>query len=152
MLNRFFPIVDTRFNYENIARQSCRMVPRWRLFTGSIARSANCRYLIYSEADFEIFRPAGATRCTHRGEIWQWGGGTGGPLRRAKFHPMGATTSVYSPKTEIFTHLKKMWNINAPQQRIPYAIFTKICRVCTPFQGALSVKIWLDFARGIIQL
>ena len=32
--------------------------------TGSIARSATRRYLIYSEADFEVFRPAGATRCT----------------------------------------------------------------------------------------
>ena len=30
----------------------------------SIARSATRRYLSYSEADFEIFRPAGATRCT----------------------------------------------------------------------------------------
>jgi len=32
--------------------------------TGSIARSATCWYLIYSEADFEVFRPAGATLCT----------------------------------------------------------------------------------------
>jgi len=40
------------------------------LVTGSIARSASRRYLIYSEADFEIFRPAGATRCTDGGEIW----------------------------------------------------------------------------------
>ena len=30
-----------------------------------------CRYLIYSEADFEVFRPTGATRCT---EIWHGGG------------------------------------------------------------------------------
>jgi len=34
------------------------------LVTGSIARSATSRYLSYSEADFEVFRPAGATRCT----------------------------------------------------------------------------------------
>ena len=60
--------------------------------------------------------------------------GTGGPLRRAKFHPMGATTSVYSPKTEIFTHLKKMWNINAPQQRMPYAIFTKFAEFVPHFR------------------
>ena len=33
------------------------------VITGSIARSATRRYLIYSEADFEVFRPAGATRC-----------------------------------------------------------------------------------------
>jgi len=30
--------------------------------TASIARSATRRYLIHSEADFEVFHPAGATR------------------------------------------------------------------------------------------
>jgi len=30
-------------------------------------------YLSYSEADFEIFRPAGATRGTDEGEIWHEG-------------------------------------------------------------------------------
>jgi len=35
-----------------------------KVITGSIAHSATSRYLIYSEADFEVFRPAGATRCT----------------------------------------------------------------------------------------
>ena len=39
------------------------------LITGSIARSASRWYLMYSEADFEVFRPAGATRCTDGGEI-----------------------------------------------------------------------------------
>jgi len=46
------------------------------LVTGSIARSATCRYLIYSEANFDVFRPAGVTRCTDWGEIWHmelWG-------------------------------------------------------------------------------
>ena len=32
-----------------------------------------CRYLVYSEADFEVFRPAGATRCPDGGEIWHGG-------------------------------------------------------------------------------
>ena len=32
------------------------------------------RYLVYSEANFEVFRPAGATRCTDGGEIWHGGG------------------------------------------------------------------------------
>ena len=67
--------------------------------TGSIARSAKRRYLIYSEADFEVFRPAGATRYTDRGEIWRGGGDLwsppprqiAGPLLHAKFHPIGAT-------------------------------------------------------------
>jgi len=47
-----------------------------------------CRYLVYSEADFEVFRPAGATRCTDGGEIWQ--GGSSVP----NFTPIGATTRV----------------------------------------------------------
>jgi len=34
------------------------------VFTGSIARSATRHYLSYSEADFEVFRHAGATHCT----------------------------------------------------------------------------------------
>ena len=29
----------------------------FELVTGSFARSARCRYLIYSEADFELFLP-----------------------------------------------------------------------------------------------
>jgi len=41
--------------------------------TGSIARSAKRQYLSYSEGDFELFRPAGATRCTDGGEIWHGG-------------------------------------------------------------------------------
>ena len=72
------------------------------LFTGSIVPSASRRFLIYSEADFEVFHPAGATRrCADGGEIWHEG-----PLLRTKFHPIGATTRVYrTPKTEIFTQL-----------------------------------------------
>ena len=30
MLNKFFPIVDTCLSCEDIAGQSCGMVPRWR--------------------------------------------------------------------------------------------------------------------------
>jgi len=30
MLNKFFPIVDTCLSCEDIARQSCAMVPRWQ--------------------------------------------------------------------------------------------------------------------------
>jgi len=42
--------------------------------TSSIARTQNAGYLSYSEADFEVFRPAGATRCTDGDEIWHGGG------------------------------------------------------------------------------
>ena len=55
------------------------------LFTGSIVRSASRRYLIYSEADFEVFRhvaPMGVKFGMEEGTE-----GPLGPLLRAKFHP-----------------------------------------------------------------
>ena len=57
----------------------------------------HCRYLIYSEADFEVFHPSGATRCTGWGEIWH--GGV--PSSVPNFTPIGATVRVQEPKTEI---------------------------------------------------
>jgi len=44
----FFPIVDMCFSCEDIARQSCAMVPRWQFF-------ASC---IFSEPRAARFRPA----------------------------------------------------------------------------------------------
>jgi len=60
------------------------------LITGSITRSATRRYLIYSEADFEVFRPAEATRCTDWDEIWRGGGDFSAPNST----PIGATVRV----------------------------------------------------------
>ena len=37
LLNKFFPILDTCLSCEDIARQSCAMVPRWR-FLGTFLR------------------------------------------------------------------------------------------------------------------
>jgi len=42
-----------------------------------------------------------------------------------------------------------MWNINSQQGRTPLRYFHKICRVCTPFQDALAVKISLDLLKGL---
>ena len=42
------------------------------IVTGSIVRSAKRRYLSNSEADFDVFHPAGATCCTGGGEIVNW--------------------------------------------------------------------------------
>ena len=48
VLNKFFPIVDTCLSCEDMARQSCAMVPRWQFF-------ASC---ICSEPCAAHFRPA----------------------------------------------------------------------------------------------
>jgi len=52
------------------------------LLPAALRAAQICQYLVYSEADSEVFRPAGATRCTDGGEIWH-----GVPLLHAKFHP-----------------------------------------------------------------
>jgi len=36
LLNKFFPIVNTCLSCEDMARQSCAMVPRWRFFVSCI--------------------------------------------------------------------------------------------------------------------
>jgi len=65
------------------------------IFTGSIARSASRRYLIYSEANFEVFPPAGATHIAPKG-----------PLLHAKFHPHRFNDKGVEPqKLEFFTHI-----------------------------------------------
>jgi len=52
LLNKFLPIVDTCPTCEDIARQSCAMVPRWRIF-GEFFASRIC-----SEPRAAHFRPA----------------------------------------------------------------------------------------------
>ena len=69
-----------------------------KLFTGSIARSARRRYLIYPEADFEVFAlevfaPAGR-HVAPMGVKYGMEEGNAGPLLHAKFHPIGAMVRV----------------------------------------------------------
>jgi len=61
------------------------------LVTGSIERSAKRRNLNYSEADFEVFRPAGRHDAPMgvKFGVEEW---TKDPLFHAKFHPIDATT------------------------------------------------------------
>jgi len=53
-------------------------VPYWRSFflpsyRKDLPEGQLWRYFVYSRADFGVFRPAGATRCTDQGQIWQGG-------------------------------------------------------------------------------
>ena len=54
-----------------------------------------------------------------------------------------------TPKTELFTHIWPKRGIQTPSGAYPLRDFHKICRVCTPFQDALAVKIWLDLREGL---
>ena len=80
-----------------------------------------CRYYFYSRADFSVFRPAGATRCTDQREIWRGGS----PLLPAKFHLDRVRGVDLRPQK-----LKK-WNftnIIAPKGQVPCTILTKFTR------------------------
>ena len=82
-----------------------KCAPVSSVVTGSIARSASRRYLVYSEADFEVFRPTGATRCTDGGEICRGGGYQRSPPPCQISPPSVQRQGCRTPKTEIFTQL-----------------------------------------------
>ena len=52
------PAMDTRALYYALLPAGCR-------------EAANCRYCFYSRAKNQVFRPAGATRCTDSGQTLQ---------------------------------------------------------------------------------
>jgi len=88
---------------EYIGEPACQ-ISRSKVITSSTARSAKHQYLSYSEADFEVFRPEGATRCTDGGEIWHGVGRSPPPCKHGwgdqrsssmpNFTPIGATIRV----------------------------------------------------------
>jgi len=59
------------------------------LLPAALRAAQTCWYLVYSEADFEVFRPAGATRCTYKVKF-----GMVVPSSMPNFTPIGATTRV----------------------------------------------------------
>jgi len=86
-------------------------------------------YLIYSEADFEDFRPSGATRCTD------------GP-HRCNDKGIGPL------KLKFLLIFGQNVEYKRPAGAYPLCDFHKICRICTSFQDALAVKVSLIFSRG----
>jgi len=108
------------------------------LLPAALRAAQICRYLVYSEADFEVFRPAGAIRCTE------------GPLLRAKFHPHRCNDKgVGPPKLKYLLRFDRNVEYKRPSGAYPLRDFHKICRVSTSFQDALGVKIWLDQLKGL---
>ena len=97
-----------------------------------------------------FFCPARATPCTDGGEILHEG-----VDQRPNFTPIGATITVYSPKTRNFTEILPNFRIFMPTGHILHrGIFTlrdfyKICRVCMSFQNASVVKICIYLLKGL---
>jgi len=103
-----------------------------------------CRYLIYSEADFEVFRPAWATRCTD-GVKFGTEEGIERPLLCAKFHPHRCNDEgVGPPKPTFLLRFDQNVEYKRPAGAYPLRDFHKTCRICTTFQDALGVKFgWI---------
>ena len=129
-----WPLLYYKFTGESVLKE---------LLPAALRAAQICRYLVYSEADFEVFRPAGATCCTDGGEIWHGGG-------RAKFHPHRCNDKgVGPPKLKFLLRFDRNVEYKRPAEAYPLRDFHKICRVCTSFQDALGVKIWLDLLKGL---
>jgi len=111
--------------------------------TGSIARSASRRHLVYSEADFEVFGPTEATRCTDGGEIWHGGGDLRPPPPCQILSPSMQRQGCRTTKTEFFFRFDQNVEYKRPAGAYPLRDFHKIYNVCTPFKHALAVETWL---------
>ena len=126
----------------------CRLL-MMRDYRQLCARSATRRHLSYSEADFEVSRPAGATRCTDGGEIWH-GGGNLRSLFHAKFHSHWCNDKgIGPPILKFLLRFDQNVEYKRPAGEYPLCDFHKICRVCTTFQDALAAKISLDLLKGL---
>ena len=66
LLNMFFPIVDTCLSCEDIARQSCAMVPRW-LFLATFLRPVFSASRVQQDSDLHL---KFALRPHH---VWKYG-------------------------------------------------------------------------------
>jgi len=76
------------------------------------------------------FSPAGATRCTDRGEKWHEG-----PLLCAKFHPHRCSNKGIVPQKQKFLLIfDQNVEYNRPQWRISCVIFTKFAEFVPGFR------------------
>ena len=67
LLNKFFPIVDKCLSCEDIARQTCAMVPRW-LFLATFLRPVFSASRVQQVSDLRL---KFALRPHHNVEVWQ---------------------------------------------------------------------------------
>ena len=57
MFNKFFPIIDTYLNSENIARHSCAMVPKWRCFLRPVFPGSRVQHISHLHSKFALGPP-----------------------------------------------------------------------------------------------
>ena len=100
--------------------------------TGSIARSANLPV-------FSLLR----------GRFWGFSPRRGDTLHRWGWNDKG----VGPQKLKFLLRFDQNVEYKRPAGAYPLRDFHKICRICTPFQDALAVKInFVGFAQGVTEL
>ena len=73
-----------------------------------------------------------------------------GALLRAKYHPHRCNDKgVGPPKLKLLLRFDQDVEYKRHARAYPLRDFHKICSVCTAFQKALGVKIWLDLLKGL---
>ena len=73
-----------------------------------------------------------------------------GPLLHAKFHPHRCNDKgVGPPKLKFLLRFNRNVEYKRPAGAYPLRDVHKIRRVCTSFQDALGVKMWLDLLKGL---
>jgi len=106
--------------------------PKTLFLPAALCAAQACRYLIYSEADFEVFRPAG---CTDGGKIWHGGGCQISP-------PSVQRQGCRTPKTEISTQITE--TILIPLDRGKFVVvhtcstFSDCCQLATPLNAEVQ--------------
>jgi len=116
----------------------------FNVFTGSIAHSANLPVFSLLRGWFWGFSP-------RRGDmLHRWGWNLAWRRGHAKFHPHRCNDKgVRPPKLKFLLRFDRNLEHKRPAGAYPLHNFHKICRVCTSFQAALGVKIWLDLLKGL---
>jgi len=115
--------------------------------TSNNSLSTKRRHLNYSEADFEFCRGDNVARMEVKFGMEE---GTNGPLLHDKFHPHRCNDKcIAPPELKFLLIFDQSVEYKSPAGAFPLRDFHKICRVCTPFQDALAVKISLDLLKGL---
>ena len=74
-------------------------------------------------------------------------------LLHAKFHPHRCNDNGVGPqKLKFLLKFDQNVEYKLPAGAYPLQDFHKICRVCTSFQDALGVNIFVGFAQGVMEL
>jgi len=111
---------------------------------GGRCAAQSAGYLIYSEADFEVFRPAGGHTAPMgvKFGVEEW---IEGPLH-AKFHTHRCNDKgIGPPKLKFLVRFDQNveWHIHCK-------IFYKICRICISFHDALAVIVLLALLKAFL--